>query len=59
MLTPIKVGQTWYVKTKPTAGCPLVSLRVKEITEETVVLTGLKTSARYKRDEVEFVELVP
>lgn len=53
---PSNVGQTWHVQLKP--GQPLKTVKVKEVTQETILLTDPRGAkpVRYKRDEVDFVE---
>lgn len=54
--TTAQVGQTWHVQLK--AGQPLKTVKVKEVTGETVLLTDPRGAkpVRYRRDEVDFVE---
>jgi hypothetical protein len=53
---PAMVGQTWHVQLKPSQ--PLKTVKVKEVTQETILLTDTRGAkpVRYKRDEVDFVE---
>lgn len=57
-VTPSNVGETWHVQLKP--GQPLKTLKVKEVTTETVLLTDSRGAhpVRYRRDDVDFVEKV-